>query len=480
MSAVLLGAGVLERIAASAPAWPALGALVIGALTLRGRDPSERTIIRVAQLALWTAFFCVLVGAGGFLYYGAPLDIQLGHFYQAGDYGFALGFLYDGSSVPVALLAALLLLATSRFSVHYLHREPGFLRFFLLMLTFGAGILLLVLSGSYDLMFAGWEIVGLTSVLLVGFFHERAGPIRASLRVLVTYRVCDIGFLLAAVWLHLTLHSTGFVDIADRLQGAHADFPATVVALLLLLAAMGKSAQFPVGGWLPRAMEGPTASSAVFYGGLSVHAGVYLLIRSAPILDQAPLAAGALVAVGLVTAVMATLSGQVSADAKTSIAYATISQVALMVVECGLGFYRVATLHLIAHALLRYYQFLRTPSALQDALARRAALGPAPATHSTPRWRQLPVDLQRFLYRLAVERFEVEAVLDRWGTRPILALSRWLSDGEARLLAALTGEVASTQGIPAPSPMADSGAASAPRSESAPASDGSSASGSSS
>ena len=446
---------VVGHIAAAAPAWPALGALLISALALRGRHLSEQAIVVIAQAALWGAFFCVVVGSVGYLLHGAPLDVRLGHFYKAGDYGFELVFLYDGLSAPVALLAALLLLATSRFSVHYLHREPGFLRFFLLMLTFGAGILLLVLGGTYDLLLAGWEIVGLTSVLLVGFFHERAGPARASLRVLVTYRICDIGLLLAAVSLHLSLHTTVFVELASRLRAPPADFPALAVGLLLLFAAMGKSAQFPVGGWLPRAMEGPTASSAVFYGGLSVHAGIYLLIRSAPILSQSPLVGLALVAVGTVTAVMATLSGHVSADAKTGIAYATISQVALMVVECGLGLYRVATLHLLAHALLRYYQFLRAPSALQDALARRAALGGVAGSHNAPRWRQLPVDLRRFLYRLAVERFEVEAALDRWGTRPVLALSRWLSELEARLVAGLAAEPESRP----PTPRTAAGAA---------------------
>lgn len=442
-----LGSGpLLAYIAAAAPAWPAAGALLIGALTLRGRRPTERTIITISQAVLWAALFSVVVGSGAFLLGGAPVDIRLGHFYRAGDYGFELLFLYDGVSVPVALLSAVLLLATSRFSANYLHREPGLLRFFALMLTFGAGMMLLVLGGGYDLLFAGWEIVGLTSVLLVGFFHERAGPIRASLRLLVTYRICDIGLILGAVWLHLSLHTTSFTEIARRLPEHRHDFPALVVGLLLLFAAMGKSAQFPVGGWLPRAMEGPTASSAVFYGGLSVHAGVYLLIRAAPILSEAPLVSVALLAVGVVTAVMATLSGQVSADAKSSIAYATISQVALMVVECGLGLYRIATLHLCAHALLRYYQFLRTPSALQDALARRAALGVVPGPHSAPRWGQLPVDLRRFLYRLAVERFEVEAVLDRWVARPMMRLSRTLNALEVRLAAAVIGETADGAG----------------------------------
>src|SRR4029079_18170497 len=214
--------------------------------------------------------------------------------------------------------------------------------------------------GSFDLLFAGWELVGISSVLLVAFFHERVGPVRAAIRPLVTYRLCDVGLVLAAVLLHQSLHTTVFVDVF-RAQQEHASgtslstgyvAPATWVALALLVAAMGKSAQFPVGGWLPRAMEGPTASSAIFYGGLSVHAGVFLLIRSAPLYAHEPIAAGAIILVGAVTAGIATLSGQVSPDAKSALSYATIAQVGLMFVECGLGFHGIALVHLSAHAVL--------------------------------------------------------------------------------------------------------------------------------
>jgi NADH-quinone oxidoreductase subunit L len=430
---------LLLRAAPLAPVWPAAAALLLGVLTLRERRPRESTVVGIAQLALWLSMLSVIAGAAGFGLGGCvAADLRVGTFYEAGDYGFELRFLVDKLAIAVALLSGLLLLLTSRFSAHYLHREPGFLRFFVLMLTFAAGMQLLVLGGSYDLMFAGWELVGLTSVLLVGFFHERAGPVRASLRLLVTYRLCDIGLLLAPVWLHLSIHSSAFVDLRAGLHAGHA-VPATGVALLLIVAAMGKSAQFPVGGWLPRAMEGPTASSAVFYGGLSVHAGVYLLLRSAPLLDHSPLARAVLILVGAVTAVMGALAGQVSADAKAGLAYATISQVGLMFVECGLGLYRLAAAHLVAHALLRYYQFLRTPSALQDALARRAAIGTTPRGDAATRWQRLTVDLRRFLYRLAIERFEVEAALDRWLARPVLSAARYLGAAEARLVARLAG-----------------------------------------
>lgn len=419
-----------DVVIALAPAFPALGAFVTAALLLRRKPPSERAVVMVATAALALSFACVLFAAGRWMAGGLrPVDVRLGRLFHTGDYGFDLVFLVDAASVPVALLASVLLLATSRFSTNYLHREPGFHRFFVLMLAFGAGIQLLVLGGSLNLLLAGWEVVGLTSVLLVAYFHERSGPVRAAIRVLVTYRLCDVGLLLAAMLLHQERHTTVF---ADALRGPLDAGIAAFLGLSLLVAAMGKSAQFPVGGWLPRAMEGPTASSAVFYGGLSVHAGVFLLVRTAPLYEHSPVVRGALVIVGLVTAVMASLSSQVSPDAKTSLAYATITQVGLMFVECGLGLPLLALAHLVTHAVLRYYQFLRTPSVLQDALARRAALRATEADESAARWELFGVGLRRYLYRLAIERFEVEATLERWIARPALTLATRLDALERR------------------------------------------------
>lgn len=425
----------LDRIVALAPAWPLVGALAIGVMSMSREPPAERRVVKVATSVLGLSLASVLFAATRFVRGGSrPLDVRLGHWFQAGDYGFELGFLVDGLSLPCSLLAAVLLLATCRFSSGYLHREPGFPRFFALVLLFAAGFQLLLLGGSLDLLFAGWEVVGLTSVLLVAFFHERQGPVRAAIRVLVTYRICDVGLLLAAVMIHQERHTTVFVDAFAAPRAESEPWVILAIGLSLLLAAMGKSAQFPVGDWLPRAMEGPTASSAVFYGGLSVHAGVFLLLRMAPLYEQSHTTRAAMVLVGLVTAVMASLSGQVRPDAKTSLAYATIAQVGLMFVECGAGLQRLALLHLVAHALLRYYQFLRTPSVLQDALARRAALGATHADGAAARWELVGVDMRRFLYRLAIERFEVEATLERWVARPALALSAHLDALERRLM----------------------------------------------
>lgn len=424
-----------EHVLWVAPVWPALGAALLGTSQLRKNAPSERGVLLVSTGALFLSLASVLLGILLFAARGGQaLQPELGAWFRTGEIGFPLILLGDSLSLPCSLLAAVLLLATCKFSGNYLHREPGFARFFLLVLTFAAGLQMLLLGGSFDLLFMGWEVVGLTSVLLVAFFWERAGPVRAAIRVWITYRLCDVGLLLAALLLHHQHHTSVFRDLASSTHSPAAPAVSLLLGLGLVLGAMGKSAQFPVGGWLPRAMEGPTASSAIFYGALSVHAGVFLLLRTAPLYANEPGVRALIVVVGIVTALMASLSGQVSPDTKSALAYSTIAQVGLMFVECGLGWTTLALGHLVTHTTLRYYQFLRTPSVLQDALGRRAALRTAGIQELPHLWERLAPGTRRYLYRLALERFEVEASLERWIVRPVIALSTWLDGLERRAM----------------------------------------------
>ena len=425
---------LLSAAFALAPVWPLIGAVVVTLLLLPRERPSERLVVAVTSAATWLSLASALCGVVLRVTSGA-VDYRLGNWYAAGDYSFPLVLLFDGLSAAMSAFVALIVVTTVKFSSTYLQGERGFVRFFVLTLFFAAGMQLLVLAGSVELLFIGWELVGMTSVLLVAFFHERSGPVQAAIRVLVTYRVCDIGLLLGGVWLHRWIGTTVWVDAFAAVGGRPSTIAALAVSLGLVFAAMGKAAQFPVGGWLPRAMEGPTASSAVFYGSLSVHAGVYLLIRAAPLIEHSLAARVVLVVVGAVTAVMAALSSQVSADAKSAVAYATASQLGVMFVECGLGFYTLATVHLMTHATLRYYQFLRTPTALQDALWQQAALGRTEQDAAAQRWEHMALPRRRALYRLALERFAVETALDRWITRPILGISRALNALEGMFLA---------------------------------------------
>ncbi|MCA8985923.1 MAG: oxidoreductase, partial [Planctomycetaceae bacterium] len=196
-------------------------------------------------------------------------------------------------------------------------------------------------------------------------------PVRNGFRVWTVYRIADASFLLAALTLH---HMTGAGDF-DGLMGTgpwpegHATIPessALLVGLLLLFAAAGKSALIPFSGWLPRAMEGPTPSSAVFYGSLSVHLGAFLLLRVSPILALSTPLSAIVVLVGIVSAVFGALTARVQTDIKSALAFASLTQVGIIVAEIGLGFRYLPLVHIIGHACLRTLQLLRAPSLLHD------------------------------------------------------------------------------------------------------------------
>ena len=266
------------------------------------------------------------------------------------------------------------------FTRRYLHREAGYHRFFLLYSLFLSGMVLSSVAGTIETLFFGWEMVGLSSALLVAYFHERESPVRNGQRVWSVYRLADAAFLIGALTMH---HLTGEGDFSSFVgsepwPGGTAHLNSTnalIVGLLLLLAASGKSALVPFSGWLPRAMEGPTPSSAVFYGSLSVHLGAYLLLRVSPVLEASELLQWIVVFVGAISALAGSIMSRVQSDVKSSLAYASLSQVGIIVVEIGLGFYYLALIHIVGHACMRTLQLLRAPTLLTDYHAMENAIG---------------------------------------------------------------------------------------------------------
>lgn len=422
------------------------------------RPPRERSVVRLAASALLASLLGILGAVAAVASLGRDhLIVDLGPWYSAGDYQFAAVLQLDPPAMVLAVLAAVMTGLVGRFSVTYLHREPGFLRFFLLLLLFAGGMQLLALAGTVDLLFAGWELVGLTSTLLIAFFVERKAPVAAARRAFVSYRIADVGLLLAAVWLH---HWAGTSTFSQAFGSGHWPFDvarlphsaALPLALLFIGAAAGKSAQLPLSGWLPRAMEGPTPSSALFYGALSVHAGVFLLLRIQPLLDQAPLARGALIVIGLSTAGWASLGGRTQSDVKGTLALATLAQVSLMFAEIGMGWYKLALLHLAGHAILRAWQMLRAPSALRDANLRLAAgLHLRTGEHLE---HLFPPPAQRWLYALALQGFHLDALTDRWVVRPVLALAQLLERFERHQAAVVHRSTLGQRGSARPSLLA--------------------------
>ncbi|MEZ4447291.1 MAG: proton-conducting transporter membrane subunit [Polyangiaceae bacterium] len=361
-----------------------------------------------------------------------------------GGYEFPILLVVDRLSLPFMVLTTVLTGLVGLFSTNYLHRDDGYRRFFILLHLFAFGVLLLTMGGTLDMLLAGWELVGLTSALLIAFFQNRRTPAANAMRAYITYRACDVGLLVAAVLMHHYAHTAVFERAfggpwPTGSAGAFAGDP-TLMAALLLWAAMGKSAQVPLSGWLPRAMEGPTPSSAVFYGALSIHAGAYLLLRTEPLLDRAPIVAGVMVTVGLASAVHATLVGRVQSDAKSALAYASMAQVGIIFMEIGLGFRLLAVLHICGNAVVRTLQFLRAPSMLQDYHRIEAGVGGSPRRTGLHYEMVLPEGLRRWLYRLAIDRGHHDTILERFIVRPFLALARLLDDLERSWVGWLTGE----------------------------------------
>ena len=276
---------------------PFLLICALGVTSLVGRPLAERIISRSVDLAILTGLTASLAILGVMLTQGTRyVPIELGSWVAIPDYHFSVKLVFDRLSVPFVVLSFVLCGTIGAFASRYLHRERGFNRFHVFYALFLLGMVITSLAGTIETLFTGWELVGLSSALLVAFHFERPAPVRNGLRVWVVYRVSDAALLIAAVAMH---HLTGEGDF-HKLVGA-GTWPdgqalltsnqALVVGLLLLVAAAGKSALVPFSGWLPRAMEGPTPSSAVFYGALSVHLGAFLLLRVSAIVGAVDLAA---------------------------------------------------------------------------------------------------------------------------------------------------------------------------------------------
>jgi NAD(P)H-quinone oxidoreductase subunit 5 len=309
---------------------------------------------------------------------------------------------------------------------------------------FVAGMVLSALAGTIETLFTGWELVGLSSALLIAFFQERAGPVRNGLRVWSIYRVADAAFLAGAIVLHHLASKGDFDKLLSEVpwpggQAALTPNQALFVGLLLLVAAAGKSGLVPFSGWLPRAMEGPTPSSAVFYGALSVHLGAFLLLRLSPILALSPVLGGTVVAVGLATALLAALAARAQTDIKSALAFASLTQVGLIVAEIGLGLHWIPLIHMIGHACLRTLQFLRAPSLLHDYHTLENAIGTHLPRPSGAWARLFPSAARTWLYRFALERGYLDAWLDDCFVRPFKAMFLWFDSMERRWTDFLSG-----------------------------------------
>jgi len=437
---------VLQFLGLIVVASPAVLLVALGLPLLTGLRLSEGAQARMTKAGVVIGLLASVSILGLMLVNGSRhVPIELGNWVSIEEehFHFHLKFVFDRLSVPFAILSFVLCGTVGAFATVYLHRERGYARFFLLYALFLLGMVVSSLAGTIETLFFGWELVGLSSALLVAYFHERPGPVRNGHRVWTTYRFADAAFLVAALTMH---HLTGAGDF-DGLMGsgpwpegvaAIDPWSALAVGLLLLLAAAGKSGMVPFSGWLPRAMEGPTPSSAVFYGALSVHLGTYLLLRVSPLLDVSWPLRFSVITLGLVSAIFGTLSSRVQSDVKNALAFASLTQVGIITIEIGLGLRYIALIHMIGHACLRTLQLLRAPSVLRDHQMLEDAVG-AHLTGDKVNPSRPVSAFQLWLYRFALHRGYLDATLDRWVVRPFTHTFQWCDAMERRWTNFLSG-----------------------------------------
>lgn len=289
--------------------------------------------------------------------------------YKASDTHFSIDFYFDKITVIYGMIASGITFLVSKFSKTYMHRDKGFKRFFSNVLFFYLGINIIIFAGNFETLFIGWEVIGIASFLLISFYRDRYLPVKNAMKVVSFYRLADI-FLLLGIWLchHFFHKSITFLELYN-LEIHHVtiinqpEFQ-LLIPMAFLVVALVKSAQFPFSSWLPRAMEGPTTSSAIFYGSLSVHIGVFLLLRTYPLWEENTLFKVIVACFGLTTTFIANSIARVQSTVKTQIAYSSIAQIGLMFVEVALGWHWLALLHFAGNTFLRTYQLLVSPSVL--------------------------------------------------------------------------------------------------------------------
>jgi NADH-quinone oxidoreductase subunit L len=418
---VLLGVGLPSALFA-----------LLGCGSLLNRPLPERWTGPIAAGSMLTAcaalsLALVVYGATGT---GARL-LSYGAWSASHEGGIAIEFLVDRLSLGFAALSAAIAGIVSAFSNRYLHREPGYNRYFVLLAMFVTGMLLVALAGNVEVLFIGWEFVGLSSALLVAFFHGRTAPVSNAFRVLSVYRISDAAMLTAAVLLR---HAAGTDSLSLLFGGVRSGSAAgltgtnvTVIAVLLIVAVAGKSALLPFSSWLPRAMEGPTPSSAVYYGSLSIHAGCFLLLRSAPLLEHSGMSRALVGGLGAATAIFAALATRVQSDVKSSLAYAALTQVGIIVLEIAIGWYTIAFIHLAGHACFRLLQFLSAPNVLHDLHGMEDAIGKRPSRTGGYLETVIPHRMRLFLYLVALERAFLDSIMDRVVVQPFVRCANQLT-----------------------------------------------------
>src|SRR5881398_1791190 len=352
------------------PAVPFAASLIILSLSNARRKSAAALALfgQALALALSILAFVPTLQFPGFR------SVQNFTWFTFGEETLRLGFVLDPLAAVMLVMITLVGLCIFLFSVGYMADDKNFTRFFAYLSFFSGAMLGVVISNSLLLLFVSWELVGLASYLLIGFWIDRPSAAAAAKKAFITTRIGDLGFFLGMLWLY---HNSGTLLFYDQGRGCLENAglvalgaSATFIALLIFCGAIGKSGQFPLHVWLPDAMEGPTPVSALIHAATMVAAGVFLVARVYPLFSFGAIngvtpSLTVVVSIGVITALMASLIALGQLDIKRILAYSTVSQLGLMMVSLGVGGVAAGMMHLIAHGFFKALLFLGAGSVIQ-------------------------------------------------------------------------------------------------------------------
>ncbi len=362
---------VIYQYAWLIPVLPLLGAMVVGL----GLISMNQVTNRLRQLN--AAFIISLMGAAMGLSFAILWSQLQGHapythsleWAAAGNFHLSMGFTIDHLTALMLVIVTTVAFLVMVYTDGYMAHDPGYVRFYAYLSLFGSSMLGLVVSPNLVQIYIFWELVGMCSYLLVGFWYDRQSAADAAQKAFVVNRVGDFGLLLGILGLFWATGSFEFDVMGDRLaqlvqSGSLSNFLAVLLAILVFLGPVAKSAQFPLHVWLPDAMEGPTPISALIHAATMVAAGVFLIARMYPVFEHVPAAMTTIAFTGAFTAFLGATIAITQNDIKKGLAYSTISQLGYMVMAMGVGAYTAGLFHLMTHAYFKAMLFLGSGSVI--------------------------------------------------------------------------------------------------------------------
>ncbi len=336
---------------------------LVGLVVGIGADRHPQLIRGLSKAAAWFALMC-----GGWVAVTYSLGVLQPTTYTSQHLPAGFGFSWfsvdvNGLTVLMLLLVALVGMIVVRYSYTYLEsdiHEGRFHRW--LSLTLGS-FLMLILSGNVWDFFVFWVVTSLFLHKLLAFYPERPGAVLAARKKFLFHRIADASLLAALVLMVRTLHTSQFVGILPTLAAIHGSLPESlqIASGLIVLSAVLKSAQFPFHGWLIQVMEAPTPVSALLHAGI-IYTGAFLILRMVPIMSRVHWAGDVLILAGLLSIAVASLMMMTATNIKGSLAYSTCAQMGFMLMECGLGLYSLALLHIVSHSVYKAHAFLSSGS----------------------------------------------------------------------------------------------------------------------